>query len=109
MTGGVRLVIVTEETPSPAPIPYLDRPLPVDPASIAISEAEAIDLTWGQGRAVDGADADALRVLRSAYLVSTLPGLFPHIPVQGRLGNTFKVFLRDSLPYEDAAGLIRPQ
>ena len=107
VTGDVRYFVVREEFP--VPVPYLDWPLALNVSDIATSELDAASGSWGRGRSATGPDAASLRALRSQYLSSTTPELVPHIPVMDANGDRYKVFLRDSLPQEDASGLVRPQ
>ncbi len=108
VTGDVRYQVVREET-DPLPVDYLDWPLGFSASDVAISELDAARASWGQGRSATGTDAASLRALRQQYLGSTTPELVPQIPVKDANGDRYKVFLRDSLPQEDAAGLVRPQ
>lgn len=107
VTGGVRYQVVREET-DPLPVDYLAWPLALSASEIAISEADAARVPWGQGRSATGTDAASLRALRQQYRSTTTPELVPQIPVKDANGDRYKVFLRDSLPQEDVAGLVRP-
>lgn len=107
VTGDVRFVLVREET-SEVPIQYLEWPLAIEPSTLSISESEAAQLSWGRGQIASNQDADSLRALRAGFRDSPLVGLVPHIPVKDSNGFRYKLFLRDTIPYEDETGLIRP-
>jgi hypothetical protein len=100
-----QIVVVAHET---GPLqPLLQWPAALDPASVAISEAEALELGFGDGTRISGTDGDALRALRRQ-----LAG-FVSVPVAGYIWYTreeqppeYRLYLRDSIPWEDDRGLV---
>jgi hypothetical protein len=106
VTGDVRYVVVLGEG-DPVPATHYDWPLSFEPSSVAITEGEAYLLGEGGGRVASGADAEALRALRATYRQTAM--LVPQIPVKDSAGRWYKLFFRDTIPYEDERGLIRPE
>ncbi len=72
-----------------------------------MDELEASLLAWGFGRVASGSDADALRALRAAYRETFEASVLYHLPVKDSQGNRYRLFFRDTIPYEDGWGLIR--
>jgi hypothetical protein len=107
VSGDVWFVLVREEV-SELPVQYWDWPLAADASGLAIGELEASELAWGHGHRASAADADALRALRAEFASSPVAELVPHLPIKDARGDRYKLFLRDAMPYEDEAGLIRP-
>lgn len=109
VSGDVRFVLVREEVDAIPLITYYDWPLSIDPSSVAIGEIEAAMMAWGGGRLASRTDAHALRSLRATYRDTSTAEWLPHVPVKDREGNRYHLFFRDTIPYEDEQGLIRPK
>ncbi|HKP60147.1 MAG TPA: hypothetical protein VJV78_25655, partial [Polyangiales bacterium] len=85
-----------------------------DAKAVAMSETEASQVyVPGSGRLARGADADKLHEAWRAFLSYEKTGRTPDMPASGSLaipivagGARYQLFIRDSIPLEDARGLI---
>jgi hypothetical protein len=83
-------------------------PLGIPASSAAISLDDASAYEPGTSKlASAGADADALRVIRRNFVgAGKLPLTGGFLPVLGDDGAHYQLFVRDSIPLEDASGLL---
>lgn len=109
--GPVRFVLVAEQPdviwPTLVAAAAAPWPLAAAPETLALSFDEALRYQPGSSRALDPPDADRLRELRRTFFAGgggQLSGGF--IPVVGTGGARYQLFVRDSIPLEDAAGLL---
>ncbi|HUM11865.1 MAG TPA: hypothetical protein VLT82_13020 [Myxococcaceae bacterium] len=103
--GGVRFAAVRN---SPGAYPFLvhlEWPLDTPTlADVARPEPEQVE---GSGVPVtDPAAAAALRALLRQALAGAGQNFLYHVPVRDDAGTTYRVFLRDMLPFESDAGLV---
>ena len=83
----------------------------LDPMALALDEGGAIELQLGEGLLTSTAlQAQQLRDLRTAYLQSPEGASrnVVYIPVVDADGGCYRLYLRDTIPIEDARGLVRP-
>jgi hypothetical protein len=103
--GAVRFTLVTED-PSGAWPPLVQGlaapwPLSVPASSLASTMAEAGDYRAGTSRSAEPPDADALRRIRDRFVAAGGPSLSGgFIPIEGRSGDRYQLFVRDAVPYE---------
>ncbi len=92
-----------------------DRSYPVQPApsgldieSNATSYAEARHMCYGQGFEVSNASVEILRKYRRDYRSGTYGDFwsYRYLPLKDTNGQIYMVYLRDSIPLEDADGLV---
>ncbi len=78
-----------------------------DPATVALTEIDAMAYRAGESTLATGADAEALRSIWSRYLSGEVGDrtMYEIIPVVSGSA-TYHLFVRDSLPLEDARGLL---
>jgi hypothetical protein len=103
--GSMRLVVV------PGVVSYqdpFDWPLAQSVESFASEPSAQVE--YGESRlVVDAADVLELRELRAHYDASPAPqSTSGKIPLLGAGGVIYGLFLRDTLPFEDGKGLVRP-
>ncbi|HEY6507614.1 MAG TPA: hypothetical protein VIY56_06350 [Vicinamibacterales bacterium] len=109
VAGPVRFVLVEGATWSSS-VQGLDWPLTVDPASLALTYAQASSYVTGTSQVALASDAEALRQLRRDFLGAGRGGLTGgYIPVLGPTGAQYQLFVRDSIPIEDEHGLLAIQ
>lgn len=77
-------------------------------ADVAVPYSSSPQPAFGQGLLASGNDAMLLRELRGQYLVSWASSVSPSIEVRDAAGVRYSVFVRDTLPFEDENGLVRP-
>jgi hypothetical protein len=110
-TGPVRYVLVAEpaDVSWPPAVTALaaDWPLAGDPAAMALTFEQAGAYQPGMSLSAQPPDADALRGLRRAFAAAgggAYSGGF--VPVLGQNDGRYELFVRDSIPLEDAQGLL---
>jgi hypothetical protein len=110
--GPTRFLLITEASIWPALLEARAAlwPLADDPMTLARTYEEASRYTPGTSQVASSADAGALRKLRRDFFASgggQYSGGF--IPVLGPDGARYQLFARDSIPLEDAQGLLHVQ
>lgn len=103
--GGVRFAAVPN---SPGAYPFLVHlQWPLETPVLGDVARPESDQVEGSGVAVtDPASAAALRALLRQALAGAGQNFLYHVPVQDDAGTTYRVFLRDMLPFESDAGLV---
>jgi hypothetical protein len=109
--GAVRFVLVAEAPdvmwPSLVASAAAPWPLATAPDELAISIRAAQDYLPGSSRSVTQPEADQLRALRRNFAARGGPALSGgFIPVTGAGGSRYELFVRDTIPLEDAQGLL---
>ena len=105
VTGPMRYVVVRPENPSLRDV-FVLSPLALRLNEVAISDAEAARLQYGQGRLLDNpTDVSALRALRNLEGVRTDRTPYGYLAVTED-GVRYKIYPRDTLPFEDEQGLV---
>jgi hypothetical protein len=109
--GSVRFLLVRTPDEVPWGDLIMDRaanwPLAEDPASVALSYAEAAAYQVGTSRSLGPPDAELLRTLRRNFVASAgVPYTGGYVPVLGPLSQRYELFVRDSIPLEDSQGLL---
>lgn len=109
--GPVRFVLVAEPIDVVWPAFWMQSarrwPLAGDPATIAMTFAEATAYQAGSSDSAVPPDAEALRTLRREFLADrggANTGGF--IPILGPQDERYELFVRDSISLEDAQGLL---
>jgi len=101
----MRYVVVRPEYP-PRDDVFVPSPLALRLSEVAISDAEAARLEYGQGRLLeDPADVSALRALRNLEGVRTDRTPYGYLAVTED-GVRYKLYPRDTLPFENEQGLV---
>lgn len=109
--GPVRLVLVTEAADVAWP-PLVEQAKATwaaseDPARWATTVSEAQKYEPGSSRQVEGRDAQLLReVKRTFYEGGGVSYTGGFVPIAGPRGERYQLYLRDSIPLEDATGLL---
>jgi hypothetical protein len=80
-------------------------PAAVDPATLAITELEASTLGFGESTLAVGADGSALRELRRFVGDGGAPSIYI-APTQDQQPPDYRLYVRDSIPWEDENGLV---
>ena len=109
--GSVRFVLVAQPPdvmwPPLVAAAAAPWPLAVAPETLALSFDAAQDYQPGSSHALAPPDAERLRELRRRFFAAgggPLSGGF--IPVLGTAGARYQLFVRDTIPLEDATGLL---
>jgi hypothetical protein len=95
-----RVLVVDQAVP---PTPAFLWPASFDPATIAVLRDAA---ATAPATLVEGADGDALRTLRHDVRDAEFPPGAAYITTDDTQPPSYAAYLRDALPYEDAAGLV---
>ena len=80
-------------------------PLPAPASELAISAEAAASQRPGESRAATGKDAQCLQGLAEAFREGTIGSRIAGFAPTISGGRAFRLFVRDSVPFEDASGL----
>lgn len=106
--GAFRATAVVIDPPDNySEVPDFAWPLSREISQFAVSELEATALGYGAGVLLDE-ETDRLRDLRESYRSSPVRRAVDHLPVKDAEGVRYRLYLRDTLPFEDESGLVRP-
>jgi len=103
---GVRYLLIMDDPGQPSTGHLESWPLATPPGEVAISMAEAYNYRAGQSHLATGSDASILRAIPGVFATNPNEPFSPVLIAGSDSQTHFRLFLRDTTPFEDTDGLL---